>query len=537
MELQSTDINKIVKSYIELGLNIIPVKNDKRPAVDSWKIYQDKKIDLEEFNLLVKSKSAFGLVRGVGVITGKISGITIIDFDAGSNDFFNGIETPTVRTGGGGKHYYFKYSDKVETSTNANLKIDIRNNGGYAIMPPSVLEKGSYSWIKDLKTPLLELPEHFIKDYQKETKKISFDFKGVSEGSRNETGVRVAGKLVQTHRDDLDLAFASLEAWNKRNNPPLSEEEIKAIFQWVVKTDKQNYPELYNLKAKEVTAVKNLSEFSIDELFSYEERESLTTGILDIDAKFKHPAGYYSVLASPGVGKGWWALFLIKQFYKRHSKKSVYFSLEMTSDLIKRRILQAWSDLSEEEFIRFYNVDNSKFQKAIDIIKGGAILIDEFGGSDTTIQKPEVFKEKVYDYYGKGYRVFMFDHLHQLGGATVNDTNQKVTEVWGNCFQGIVKDLRDIWLFIFVQPVKSSMKETILQLEHIMGSGSFGQKVEFFYSLNRKIKIDKETGLLNIDADNREIIFYLGKNRITSNSNFGTKLELDKTGNFVRKYL
>ncbi len=526
----SSGLIKIVDEYIKLGWNIIPVKEDKTPAVRSWKIYQEQRIDLSEFELFGKDKNYFGKIQGIALVTGKISGVTILDFDKGSKDLFEGINTPTVRTGGGGKHYYFKYTDKIQTSSNQTLKIDIRNDGGYAVMPPSKLIKGEYTWIKDFNTPLADLPDNFISDFTKEISKVSWDFDGVTEGNRNAIGIKVCGKLVSNFRNDLDLAYSSLVAWNSRNNPPLSEFEIKNIFNWVIKADKKNNSNLYGQSEKKEN--KKLSDFSIDELFNYEERELLNTGINDLDSKFKHPAGFYVICASPGVGKGFWALWLTRRFYELHQKKSVYFSLEMTTELIKRRILQCWSDLNEEEFNYYIKTDKSRFDSSIKLIKDGAIHIDEFGGSDTSGITPDNFKKKISEYYSEGYRVFHFDHLHELKGATVNDLNQKVIEDWAKTFQGLIKDFKDIWLFVFAQPNKSAYDKRILLKEDLMGSSSIAQKCEFFYSLNRTAEIDKDTNTLNIKNDTRDVIFYLDKNRVTSNSYVGFNLYFAKTGNF-----
>jgi hypothetical protein len=51
----SSLLNNYLSSYInERKWNIIPVKQDKTPAVKSWKVYQDKKINKDEFNRLSK---------------------------------------------------------------------------------------------------------------------------------------------------------------------------------------------------------------------------------------------------------------------------------------------------------------------------------------------------------------------------------------------------------------------------------------------------------------------------------------------------
>jgi hypothetical protein len=525
----SYSIKDTALEYIDYGLNIIPVKVDKTPAITSWKKYQQEKINFDEFISLTKTKEALGQVQGIALITGQISGITVIDFDNGSEDIFKGIETPTVQTGGGGKHYYFKYTEKISQGHNATLHIDVRNDGGYALMPPSITNKGSYFWIKDLKTPLAELPQDFINLYSKNIVKKVLDFSGAVEGSRNQTAVSVVGKLVANFRHDLDLAWVSFKSWNDRNTPPLPDEELKTIFNWCVNLDTKNNP----IKKEHID--KHLYEMEDEELIAIEEREVLTTGVLELDNQFKHPAGFYVICANPGVGKGWWALWLSRMFYLNHKVKSVYFSLEMPLNLIKPRIIQQWSDLTEQEFksaIAFK--ENHKFEKAIKMLKEDMFRVDEFGGSDTSKVKPEVFKKKIEDYYKQGFRVFHFDHLHELEGANDNTKNQGVTEIWAKTFQGICKDYPDIWLFVFAQPNGSSANKKILKRTDIAGSKAITQKCEFFYSLNRTVEFDEETKLTKV-SDDREVIVFLDKNRISSAQYVGFRLYFMTNGNFIAK--
>lgn len=96
---------------------------------------------------------ATGVVYNVGIETGKKSGITVIDIDidhGGEETWesvcaalksYYGIDVPdtyTVKTGGGGWHFYFNYCPELKTATNVFGKgVDIRNDGGYVVAPPS----------------------------------------------------------------------------------------------------------------------------------------------------------------------------------------------------------------------------------------------------------------------------------------------------------------------------------------------------------------------------------------------------------------
>lgn len=106
----------------------------------------------------------------IGVATGRVSGITVIDADAagGKPGVVNlttvcaehgGIpSTFAVNTGGGGIHLYFKWTDALATGANVLAEaIDVRNDGGYVIAPPSGHVLGQYKWRQDV-ADLIELP-------------------------------------------------------------------------------------------------------------------------------------------------------------------------------------------------------------------------------------------------------------------------------------------------------------------------------------------------------------------------------------------
>lgn len=99
-----------------------------------------------------------GASANLAIATGRGSQIVVIDIDAdkGGNAafdaFVNGRDlppTPTVRTGGGGRHIFFRYPECViPTGVNrAGIGVDVRSDGGYVVAPPSVHKSGeSYTW-------------------------------------------------------------------------------------------------------------------------------------------------------------------------------------------------------------------------------------------------------------------------------------------------------------------------------------------------------------------------------------------------------
>lgn len=114
-------------------------------------------------------------LSNIGLVTGQISGITVLDIDIGPTkkgdktwaDLINGHGEPmtlTAITGSGGLHVFFKYNSSLNTSSNTlGDGIDCRNDKGYVVAAPSRHRSGgSYRW-EDIEAPLADLPPHLAK--------------------------------------------------------------------------------------------------------------------------------------------------------------------------------------------------------------------------------------------------------------------------------------------------------------------------------------------------------------------------------------
>jgi Predicted ATPase len=96
----------------------------------------------------------------IGIATGQRSGLTVVDIDIGEGK--QGAETWAAliaehgepqtlcaRTGGGGLHFYFQYTSALKSKNNGlGPHVDVKNDGGYVVAPPSNHQSGSsYTWI------------------------------------------------------------------------------------------------------------------------------------------------------------------------------------------------------------------------------------------------------------------------------------------------------------------------------------------------------------------------------------------------------
>jgi hypothetical protein len=102
--------------------------------------------------------------RNLAIATGAVSNLLVVDIDEGPGKTGNESllllqeklvhlpNTLTVKTGGGGRHFYFEMPAKQIDGSVGKLApyIDVRANGGYVIAPPSRHISGnSYSWINN----------------------------------------------------------------------------------------------------------------------------------------------------------------------------------------------------------------------------------------------------------------------------------------------------------------------------------------------------------------------------------------------------
>lgn len=157
---------KMIETYLKELFIIFPCCQDKTPKRKRWNILTHKEsmniygINNEIYNMPHAEKN------GIGAKTGSESGYVVVDVDMkneGMSTFIsltkeNGllneldIDTLTVRTGGGGLHYYFEWELDMKTwhsmnhifsSGDKKVGIDFRTDDGYVIVPPSIHPNGN----------------------------------------------------------------------------------------------------------------------------------------------------------------------------------------------------------------------------------------------------------------------------------------------------------------------------------------------------------------------------------------------------------
>jgi hypothetical protein len=127
--------------YLANGLNPLVIEwKGKRPLVE-WLVYQSRMMTREEVETLFIGQC------NVGIITGAISGVVVVDADTQeiAKEFFEKYaRTPMVTKTAKGFHLWFKHPGvRVRNRARvAGLPLDVRGDGGYVVVPPSVHESG-----------------------------------------------------------------------------------------------------------------------------------------------------------------------------------------------------------------------------------------------------------------------------------------------------------------------------------------------------------------------------------------------------------
>lgn len=191
----------------------------------------------------------------IGVATGAGSGLFVLDVDAkkGGLETLAALEkeygplphTLRVSTGGGGKHFYFKYPEglKIKNKTDLRPGLDIRGDGGQVAAPPSLHSSGrKYEWDQDANpgnTGLVEPPTWLLRLITNEGAPIQKPFElpeQIDEGGRNDNlfryGCSLRAKGKGMNRDEIHTALLIVN--DSRCSPPVDQAELKQIVDSVM---------------------------------------------------------------------------------------------------------------------------------------------------------------------------------------------------------------------------------------------------------------------------------------------------------------
>lgn len=202
-----------------------------------------------------------------GILTGKLSGIAVIDIDthngvSGADNLKEFCEkydielpdTKTVMTPSGGLHLYYnlpeKYNDVQFIQNHKELEgVDFQTHGRYVVGWGSTIDGLKYQVINN--QPIADLPAKWFdiftdKTIQKKNKKRERKYTanllgdiiaGCDAGGRNNFLTQIIGKLFATGLEHEEVRVWSLYVNQISLNPPLSEEEVLRTYESVRKRE------------------------------------------------------------------------------------------------------------------------------------------------------------------------------------------------------------------------------------------------------------------------------------------------------------
>ncbi|WAM35594.1 bifunctional DNA primase/polymerase [Caldicellulosiruptor acetigenus] len=198
----------------------------------------------------------------IGIATGKISGFFVLDVDGEiGKEELRTLEvehdklpdTVEQLTGSGGKHILFKYPSDVVVPNKVGFipKVDIRSDGGYIVVAPSIHKSGNqYMWeasshpleVEIAEPPkwlidmIVEKPLTDVKRPPEWWRKLA---QGVPEGYRNMSAASLMGLLLRKRINPV-LATMLVLAWNREyNKPPMDDKEVLRVCESIAKREMQ----------------------------------------------------------------------------------------------------------------------------------------------------------------------------------------------------------------------------------------------------------------------------------------------------------
>lgn len=230
------------QEYLDLGFSVFPVTRTKKPAI-LWAPYQKQLPSAEELAAWSKDKGDCN----IGACTGRFSDITVVDAD--SSTAIELIESllpkqhdiPIVNTPRG-RHYHFKYTPELRTLAGVAPGIDIRNDGGFVILPPSYTDAtpdgkcvaGTYSWhdqaCKNSRPPMPDALLKFLLDKQE---------KRAAKASTVATDGKKGPQILKEGTRDNELFHAALHFFKDGR----SRDEVDSIILKIAKICEPPFPE------------------------------------------------------------------------------------------------------------------------------------------------------------------------------------------------------------------------------------------------------------------------------------------------------
>lgn len=138
-QLKGYAITYLKNGFVPIGLR------GKVPVAGGW-----NKVTKDDALQILESQLASNKINNVGIVTGKSSGVVVVDIDLRENGVKNWealikqngmVDTYLVITGSGGYHYYFKYDERMPSLHKGKVSgqgIDFQTDNAQVVAPGSI---------------------------------------------------------------------------------------------------------------------------------------------------------------------------------------------------------------------------------------------------------------------------------------------------------------------------------------------------------------------------------------------------------------
>lgn len=235
---------KAALGYEERGFSVVPIREREKFPIVNWRQWQKTRATPTQIRMWWKQFPT----AGVGIITGEISNLVVIDIDPGKGGTDDGMPPTGMRvtTGSGGTHLYYPLPEGGCGTWVGTKGVDVRGEGGLVVAPPTIHKCGeAYVWDPDEEPGSIETIT--IKQLVPSTEKaealangaangLALDSKtwlndgiqnGVGEGKRNQEIAKRAGYYAGPCRMPYDHVLEMCRLTNTQFKPPLEDKEVE----------------------------------------------------------------------------------------------------------------------------------------------------------------------------------------------------------------------------------------------------------------------------------------------------------------------
>lgn len=402
---QNNRLITVAKDYLKQGWSVIPVQaHGKVPLID-WKPFTQRKATEIEITEWFKKEV------NIGVVTGQISNLIIIDLDGQEGlDEANklGLKSSVTVITGKGRHLYYKWQPNIKNAVRIRPGIDIRSDNGFVVMPGSISESGKrYRFLNPVlvvaSLPVfpdalcaLEAPKNT--NGFKEEGWIAKALEEMKDGNIDNTLTRVLGRLRHDGYSKQDARILlephALEAGAEEGHLEEKIENIWGRYESAKSTIKSSNgmdnqrprlsTESCGLVIHSPTNPDSLKQFNqFQSILDYNKSAKLKTGYPKLDQMLQgglKSSRLMVIAARTGTGKTNMLLGITRSLCLA-GKSVLLFSTEMPYEQIWQRYIAALEDPKDFNQHKFYICDSfapniEKVEEAINEIKPDVFMFD-----------------------------------------------------------------------------------------------------------------------------------------------------------------